>query len=77
MPPPIIKGTSTDFLTALIIASEIGFLAPLPPSININFRPSISPAIAVQAATVSLSAGIGLVLLIYETVVGFPLSTSM
>ena len=51
-------------LDSAIIFSDIGFFAPLPPSIKISFNPSISPAIAVQAATEFLSLGIGVVLLI-------------
>ena len=73
----MINGASIDLLTVAIIFEEIGFFAPLPPSIKISFNPNISPAIAVHADTVSLSAGIGVVLLIYDAVVGFPLSTSM
>src|SRR5687767_9924914 len=42
-----------------------------------SFMPSISPAIAVHIAISFLSAGIGMVLLIYETVVGAPPSITI
>ncbi len=66
-----------DPLTKLIISSGTDMEAPLPASIKIVRKPSISPAMAVHAAISFLSLGIGNELLMYDTDVGLPLSINI
>src|SRR6186713_3359434 len=70
-------GALTWLDTRAIILSVIALRAPLPASMYITFIPSISPAMAVHMAISSLSAGMGVVLLIYDTVVGAPPSITI